>query len=171
MSTLIAAFAAITLHRRSPLDLPESRHLLALTLGVYAVVALIALRLDDASRGDVVAAAADVALFLGVVWVVLHVMERSARFLQTATALVGTGALLSAVSLPLILWLRDATAAGSGAGAPGFLYLLLYLWSIDVGGYVVAKALARPYILGVSIVVVYELTSQVMREALFPAAV
>jgi hypothetical protein len=60
---------------------------------------------------------------------------------------------------------QDATAAVQ----TGALALLL-MWSIDIAGFVVARAIDKPYIVGVLIMVGYVVGSILLGQLLFPAA-
>src|SRR5690606_8778540 len=106
---------------------------------------------------------------LAVVFLVLQVFDKGRRFLQTATALVGTGVMLSLINIPLLHWDEVLQAPPTELTTPRFLMLLLFVWSLDIAGHILSKALGKPYIVGVSIVVVYELASLSLLEALFPA--
>ena len=107
---------------------------------------------------------------LGVIFLVLHAFSRAGRFLQTATALVGTGVLLNLVYVPLLHWNEVWQAPPTELTLPRLLIVGMLLWSFDVAGYILSRALEKPYVVGVSIVVVYEIASIALRQALFPAA-
>jgi hypothetical protein len=165
--SLIQALLDIALHRRGPADLPASQFLLGLVLAVYLAIGLAVLQRDATLVQAASQLGFDTLVYLGTIWLVLRLFGRSRRLVQTATAFVGTDVILNAVALPLLLW-NDALAAPSAASAPQILILLLFLWSVDIGGYILSKALERPYVVGVSIMIVYVLTSMALREALFP---
>ncbi len=170
MWPLSLAFVDIILHRRGPQDLPASQLLLALLLVVYAVVTLVALRVISATESDMLFVVIEPIIDLGVIFLVLHAFSRAGRFLQTATALVGTGVLLNLVYVPLLHWNEVWQAPPTELTLPRLLIVGMLLWSFDVAGYIVSRALEKPYVVGVSIVVVYEIASIALRQALFPAA-
>src|SRR5690606_35164671 len=166
---LTAAFIDIALHRRGPQDLPASQFLLGLVLIVYAIVGGITLAVISATQADVILLAIELIADLGLVFLLLQFFQKASRFLQTAIALVGTGAMLSLIAIPLLHWDEVLQAPPTVLTTPRFLILVLFLWSLDIGGYIVSKALGKPYIVGVSIVVVYELASMSLLEAFLPA--
>jgi hypothetical protein len=167
---LTSAFIDIALHRRGPEDLPASEYLFGLALAAYAVVVIVLLGIVSASEADTAWVAAGLVLDLGVIYLLLMLFGRGNQFLQAATALVGTGVFLNLIAIPLHYWDEALAAPPTEMTSPRMLILVLFIWSLDVAGYIVAKALAKPYIVGVSIMVVYELASIQMRQALFPPA-
>ena len=170
MRPLSLAFVDILLHRRGPEDLPASQLLLALLLVLYAVVALIALRMMSATEADTLLVVIELVVDVGVAFIVLHLFGKAGRFLQTATALVGTGILLNLVYIPLLQWNEMWQAPAADLTAPRLLIVVLLIWSFDVAGYILSRALEKPYFVGVCIVVGYEIASLALRQALFPAA-
>lgn len=170
MWPLSRAFIDIALHRSGPQDLPASQFLLGAVLVAYAIVNFLALTVISVTQRDVMLLLIEPIVDLGVVFLVLKLFEKTRRFLQTATALVGTGVILSLIYIPVLHWNEVLQAPPTELTAPQVLALLLLVWSLDVAGYILSKALGKPYIVGVSIVVVYELASMSLRQALFPAA-
>lgn len=169
MWTLSLAFVDIALHRRGPQDLPASQLLLGLVLAVYLVLGLAVLQLG-ASFGEAAnVLLLDTLFYFAAIYLVLRLFDRSRRFLHTATALIGTDALLNAFALPLLLWDDALGAPPNELTTPRLLVLGLFLWSLDIGGYIFSQVLKKPYIAGVSIVLVYVLASMALREAFFPA--
>jgi hypothetical protein len=96
-------FLDIVLWRRGPQDLPASGLLVAITLAAYVMVGAVQLALLDESAATwLVFLVADPALLTASVWLLLRLYGHTERFQQTASAVLGTGALLGfAIYLPL----------------------------------------------------------------------
>ena len=107
-------------------------------------------------------------LYLLFVWAVLRVSGRSRRFLQTASGLLGVETLLSGIGIPILVWMSAVRDSGGEPTVATFLYLALFLWSVDVAGFILSKALQRAYFVGVLIVIGYVTVSLTLREYLFP---
>jgi hypothetical protein len=167
---LCLAFFDIALHRRGPEDLPASRFLLGLILAVYFVAGVTRLGFDTTPARAVVLLALDRVLYLGMAWLVLKAIEKRRRFLQTATALVGTDTFLIVLSLPVLLWDDRLGAPPTEPTLPRFLSLVIVLWSIDIGGFIMARAVSQPYVVGLAIMIVYALISMYLQSVLFPRA-
>lgn len=104
----------------------------------------------------------DAFAYLAYFWIVLRLFRRERRFRQTAGALLGTEILLYLLSMPLLLWSRAIDAPDAQLTIPSLLYIVLFIWSIDIAGFILSKAIERPYILGVVIVVLYVMISMVI---------
>jgi hypothetical protein len=165
---LALAFVDIALHRRGPQELPASTFLFVLVLVAYLVIAAIALQFAPTLERAAVLLAFETAVYCGFIWGVLKAFNHDQRFKQTATALLGTDALLSLLSLPLLLWTRELDTSGATTTAPDFFRVLLLIWSIDISGFVLSRGIGRPYILGVSIMIGYVLLLISLQVSLFP---
>lgn len=168
MWRIALAFIDIALHRRSPADLPASQFLLGLVLVAYVAIGLISVQLEMAFARALGIVLVDTLLYLSFTWLLLKSFRRSLRFTQTATALLGTSSLLALLAIPLFVWNRAYPTGDVDLTPPVMLALLLLLWSIDIGGYVLSRALDKAYIVGVLIVIVYALASMELRGMLFP---
>jgi hypothetical protein len=160
----------IALHRRAPADLPASQFVFGCVLAGYFAIALSALQIGATMQRPAMLLLFDSAFFLTSVWLILALFNQTQRYLQTVTAMVGTDLLLTLVGLPLLLWNSTLQASPTEITTPQLFLLLLFFWSVDIGGYVLSKALGRSYIVGVFIMIVYVLVSMTSRQALFPAA-
>ena len=170
MWRLISAFVEIAFHRRGPEQLPSSGFLLALVLAANLGIALLTVSLADVVDHPVLMVIVDAAFWLAFVWCVLRAFERERRFRQTASALLGTDTLLSLLGLPIVLWHRALNAPPTEATLPSVFYLLIVVWSVDIGAFILSRALDRMYVLAVAIVVGYLLLSISLRATLFPPA-
>jgi hypothetical protein len=96
-------FLDIVLWRRGPQDLPASSLLVGLTLAAYVLVGAVQLALLDESATEwLMFLVVDPAMLTATVWLLLRLYGRTERFQQTASAVLGTGALLGVVLyLPL----------------------------------------------------------------------
>jgi len=168
---LIYAFVEIALHRRGPDHLPASRFFFSLVLVVYTAVSVFSIQFADDLAHPYALIVVQGALSIAFTWCLLRAFERQHRFFQTASALLGTNAFLDLVSVWLVVWHRGLNVAPTELTLPLTLYLLVaVVWNTDVSAFVVARALDRPYFLGVSIVIGYLLLSYSLLVTLFPRA-
>jgi len=167
---LILAFVEIAFHRRSPEDLPASRGFLAAVLVVYVVLGFVTTRYLEIADYPELMVAFDTVVELGFIWAVLRAFERERRFRQTAVAVLGADTLLNLVSVPLWFWHRSLHAPKDEATLPYMLVLLVMLWSVDVSAFILSRALERPYVLTVAIMLGYVLLSIGVDATFFPAS-
>ena len=168
LSTLALIFVDIAFHRKGPDALPASRFLFGLVLVVYLTVSLLALQINWPLGQAVAPLVADVTFCMAFFWVVLQWGQRSARYWQTVTALLGAETFLSLVALPLLMLRAAATGSEVFGPMTALLLTVVLLWSIDVGGFILSRALEQAYVVGVLIMVGYVISSFMLGELLFP---
>lgn len=135
MLRLVKAFIDIALRRQTPAHLPASLFLLLLVAGVSALSEVLGALLPPPPNDAILARIVlGVGLPLAFTWVLLAVTRRRARFLQTATALLGVGALAGFILYPL-----DSLARVIGVDKPAALPFAV-LWMAVFIGYLLACA-------------------------------
>jgi hypothetical protein len=109
----LKAFLDIVLWRRGPQDLPASQLLLWLTAAAYVAVSIVQLLLlEEPAAAWVVFVVLDPVLLTVGVYLLLKLFGKTDRFLQTATAVLGTGVVLGLGMFLPVQWLLV------GAGLP-----------------------------------------------------
>ena len=171
MKKLVRAFVQIATLKLGPEDLPASGFLLGLVTAAYLLTGAASVAFYTSSAGEAaLQLAVDLCLTFGFFTLLLVLYRKAHRLLQTLTALLGTGVLLSLLALPLTAWLQalDMSAA-EGAPIPAVGIYLIVLWSIAVTGHILHRALEIPYVGGLVIGVVYFVFNLATFAKLFPA--
>ena len=102
MLQLAKAFLDIALRRQTPAYLPASLLLLVLAACAVALTEVFGALLPPPPNGQIpLRIVLEVGMPLTFTWVLLALARRRARFLQTATALLGVGALAALILYPL----------------------------------------------------------------------
>jgi hypothetical protein len=78
--------------------------------------------------------------------------------------------LLNLVTVPLVLWNGSLHAPNTETTIPQVLFILVAIWSVDISAFIMARALERPYVLTVAIMLGYLLLTVSVRVQLFPPA-
>lgn len=156
MLPILAAFVQIALRRRGPEDLPDSQFLL-LVAGLAYVITQAALAAPVYGSVPLLirSLALDLLLLCGFLWGLLRFTGHASRFRQTLTAVLGTGAVLSACMLPFNHWLDTVGEPGKLALAPTIGLLAVVAWSLVVNGHIFSRALSRPFAAGLLISIAY----------------
>jgi len=173
MIELFRAFLKIAILKMGPEDLPASRFLLGLVTAIYLVsgAASVALYTNDAGEA-VLQLAVDLGLTVAFFGAIVVLYGKRPRLLQTMTALLGTGALLSIAALPFTAWMRLLEITGhAGVGVPALGIYFVVLWSISVTGHIVHRALGIPFLGGLIIGVTYFVLNLATFASLFPSEV
>jgi hypothetical protein len=129
----LKAFLDIVLWRRGPQDLPASQVLLLLTAAAYVAVSIVQLLLlEEPAAAWVVFVVLDPLLLTAGVYLLLKLFGKTDRFLQTATAVLGTGVVLGLGMFLPVQWLLfkaglppESTVAGSVALAMVVIFALV----------------------------------------------
>ena len=167
MSEFIRLFTQIALLRRGPQDLPASRLLLALTVAAYLFVNFIvstALPPDSRWRESL---AVDTLFTLVWYLLLLRLVGRPERTLQTTTAVFGFQTVLA----PLLVgseWLIRRFGEDSTWQVPiTCAGLLLFVWLIAINSHVVKAALEWSATSSVALVILQTLAGWLLQFALF----
>lgn len=150
MLDLLTRLAFIVALRLGPQDLPVGNRVLLACLGLYALVTGISL--IDSSREIHPALLLSIALAvpLALSWIVLKSRGLTARWEQTVSALFGSSAVLSILTLPLNLL--------SGEQPPAllaFVLLLVFFWSFAVDAHIWRHALNVAYSTGLAVAAIF----------------
>ena len=158
LAKFLKVFVDIVLWRRGPQDLPASRLLFAIVATVYVAVSLLQMVLfapATPSGAWFMIVALDPALLVGGTYLLLRLFGHPERFLQTATAILGTGALLSVVvSLPVDAWLSRGDVAANSVVA-GMSQLALVVIGALVMGRILQQATDSNLFTGVAVSLTY----------------
>jgi hypothetical protein len=165
---LIFAFVDIMLHRRGPDTLPSSPFLLWALFALSLAADFVVLGLAGRSARWF---AVDVLVFglnVWFVWALLRTFNRQTRFRQTMTALLGTGVLLTVLQAPLIRAMLEPLPDPQNPTLtlPRVLGLLIMIWAIDISAFVFSRALERPYLLCIAVVIGYALLIESLQATL-----
>jgi hypothetical protein len=167
LKVLINYFVDLCLLRAAPQELPASSAVFQLALVANVLVGL--LLIAGARMGPLLSlmeSLLEVGLMLAVLRAGLYWRRLLPRFQQTATAIMGSSALLGLVALPML----SLTNSGDGDAATfsGLLLVLLLLWSVVVLGHIVRHAFNLALGQGILVGVLYTLASYAVIGTLFP---
>ncbi len=150
MRSLLRLFWEVCLLRKGPQDMPFSRELLALLIGLGLLVDVLRLSLANTGMdfaGVLVFTLAALGLNLAFLAGLPALLGYRARIVQTLIAWFGAMLLIGLVDLPLVLLLRLSPELGAGLV---FLFQLLVIWSLLVTMHVLRHTLAiNPVLAGV----------------------
>lgn len=162
---LLRLFIDICMLRATPQQLPAAPFLRSLALFAYVVSGLLALTPGEGvvRAGGMVAV--DTLAMLTLLVAALRWRGHPARFDQTASALLGTGALLGLLLLPVLA----LGGSGDGGVALAFpLWLTLFLWGLVVTAHILRHALELSLAGGMLAAVAYFVVSLLLIDLLFP---
>jgi hypothetical protein len=152
----LKAFLDIVLWRRGPQDLPASPLLLGLTAGAYVVVSTVQLAMLDEPVGAwVVFLLIDPILLAGGVYLLLRLFGKQARFLQTATAVFGTGVVLGLALFLPVQWIATQAGLSPQSTLAGLIALATVILFALVTGRILKLATDSNMFTGVTLALMY----------------
>lgn len=123
-------FISMCLFRSSPANLPASQACLAMTITAYYAVGL-ALLIEQRSALQIfLHVAIDVLILALICYLVLRFMGKPQRFLQTLTALIGVGLIISIVASPLYFQTSEADLQAGSSPLILQLNLAVLIWNL-----------------------------------------
>jgi predicted neutral ceramidase superfamily lipid hydrolase len=156
MLAIIQAFLNIALRRLGPEDLPDSNFLLGVTFIIYLLTQLPMAWIVFGSTNDIARILlVDATLLIFFLWALLSFTGHRSRLRQTLTAVAGTGALLSILSIPFNVWYATLANPETGPLIPSVIIALIVLWSFVIDGHIISRAIARPFVVGLMIAIAY----------------
>jgi len=154
--------------KRAPQDDAFSRVALGGALSAYVGIDLLQ-AISSATWSTAVAVTLmDTLAMVAFAWAVLQLTGKSARLVQTLTALAGTGVVLGIVGLPLVLQAARAQQAGETPAALAVAWLVMLAWSITVQAHIFRHALTVRYGLGLAVAGLHTVLAVALLEVFFP---
>ncbi len=169
ISILANEFFQICLLRRCPQDLPASPVLFWPVLFCYGVTSAILLLPTQDITFAVLTGLVESAMLLMITLVFLYLRSVPGRWLQTCTALAGTGLIFSLFALPLFYWRVFFEIGPDAQTLLGLLVLILVMWNITVMTHILRHALSASYVLGLLGSVTYITIISFVLQLVLPA--
>jgi len=162
---LIKVFWDICAIKAAPQDLPASSFLLGLALSGYLVTGAVVAAFQWPLSQAILAAFLDTIFLTVLSRVLLWARMLSGRFVQTLTALAGSGAVMTVIALPLVMWQGFVGVTDANVPTlPSWLLMIWMIWNVVVVGHILRHALSTVLPLGIGLAAVYAyITFQLMR--------
>jgi hypothetical protein len=149
MAEFLSRLVGVLLLRDGPQDMPAGTSALTLSIALYLGATAASVSIGEGADNPMAVLALAAVLPLILTRIVLGIGKRPERWNQTMTALFGTSALLSLVSLPL------ATSTGNEPNPVVVIAsLVLFFWSFAVDGHIWRHALEVSFAAGLAVAVV-----------------
>jgi hypothetical protein len=163
MGAIIRLTIDICLFHKGPQHLPHSRLLFYLAVVVYSFAGFVLLSLSAGFWTSVLQLLVEILLMCGFAWATLKMVNRAARFLQTATALFATDTLITLIAIPVF----GTMPAGDVSAPHSLLALALMLWHWLVTGHIFRHAVSTSFAFGLCLALMYIIGSYQIMTLLF----
>jgi len=165
MKNLIDVFWKVCLFKLKPQDLPSSSFLMLASIVAYGIASALVGLTSLPPVAAILSAVLDVALMGAMTQLLLWIRELGPRFQQTFTALMGTGAILGFLALPLFF--MQMQLGDEGVVLPSLFILGLMFWNLSIIGHILRHAISAPFFVGVMLAVIYMYVSISVMRSLF----
>ncbi len=164
MFEILALLFDICLFKKGPQDLPYVKGLLRLLFIVNVVVSFLMVSLHTNWLNALLQAGVSALLIVGFCGLMLTVAKKTARFYQTACALLGIDAMISFFALPSMA----SIVIGMGAFFAFLLTVAMMVWHLAVIGHIIRNALGQTLIFSLGLAFLYILVSYQVMALFFP---
>jgi len=165
LNALLRPFVELCLLRTGPQDLPASPVLLGIALAAHALGGTLATAFSLDLLSAIAAGTAGTALLALLTSTLLAAVGHGERTVQTLSALAGADALITFLTLPVLLYAYGT--AGQPSPLAGLLVLASIVWSISVFGHILRQALASTMTVGVVVAIVFAVVGYALFNQLF----
>jgi hypothetical protein len=168
LAALLRLYVDIALWRRGPQDVPAVGILLPLTVAAYVLLSTaIGEALPALRPGWLLQVSGDALFVAAWYWLLLLLMQRRERYLQTATALFGLQTMLAAPSI-VSVWLVQRYGEDALWQVPVFLLALaLSLWTLVAIACILRASLERSLGLCLTLAFLQMLVEELVFLAIF----
>ena len=172
MYALIKPFVSMCFFHANPQDLPASETLLGITLFAYmAVSTLLALPVYGIGIGFV-QAILEIVLPIVYTRIVLQFAHHQERYIQTLSALAGTGVVFGLISTPLVYSLYQTVDSQKSPDMTILrVYILILAWLVVVYGHVFRHALSSRMFVGLLVGFGYVFFTSMIINTVLPAPI
>ncbi|MFQ5469682.1 MAG: hypothetical protein ACE5EH_05170 [Gammaproteobacteria bacterium] len=164
MYQIISRYIDICKFKIAPQDIPYSKFLLLITLIAYFIGSVILSLFEWSLVKSVVVGLMDLSLIAGLSYMILWIRLSTERYVQTLTALAGSGAILDLVGIPIFLLQYNVDSG------PFVLELVIWVWvfwNMAVFGHVLRHALSTTMFTGAMLSLLYFFISFSMLNTFF----
>lgn len=127
--------------KAGPMDMPSSSNSLKLTLLVYFLIGIMISRIDTGWNASVLTSLTDTLFMIVAIKLALYFKSLQSRYLQTLTALAGSGIILNLIGYPLVIWLNQSDKLEREASIAMLFLVGLMFWSLMVIAHIFRQAL------------------------------
>jgi hypothetical protein len=153
---------------RRPQDLPASRSLMYLTIIAYGLISLLLLWPKLGALVGLLLVIAEIMVISAFIQLILYVKKHPGRFVQALTAVMGAGAVISILMLPLVYGVYTSGGVEQVSSMVLLAIYILFAWSLTVNAYIFRFAFDLPnFFIGIVYALGLYILSEVIMAILF----
>ncbi len=154
MSALLKTLVDVCTLKAGPQDLPMADSTKYTAIFFYWLLGVIVISLSQTFGEAVFIALVQTILLIFFTQIVLWITKRPERQTQTITALTGSGAIVTLIALPVLVWLNQSAPDDTASLATAF-WLMLFIWETLIIGHIFRHALDMSFFAGLGVSMLY----------------
>jgi hypothetical protein len=155
LKIIFLAFCEICVLKRKPQDLPVSGLFLGLCAVTYTISSFLLAYAYQDLNNSLTVALIDIGLMMMITWLLLVISRKPGRWVQTSTALLGTGTIFSLLASPIYYSFSIPGTDASGNVLLTFMVWILIVWNVIVMAHILRHALSVSFVMGVFVALGY----------------
>ncbi|HHJ80432.1 MAG TPA: hypothetical protein ENJ65_02240 [Candidatus Tenderia electrophaga] len=165
MKKVIEVFWQICLLKRAPQELPASSFLLLVSVLAYGMAGFLMGVMNMPAGQAFISSVLDIALVGSMTQLLLWIKDMGPRFQQAFTALMGSGAILGFLALPVLF--LQMQMGDQPAFIPSLMIISMVIWNLTVVGHILRHTISAPFFVGMLLAVTYMYVSMSIMRSLF----
>lgn len=145
-------FIQVCFLRAAPQDAPGSKSIRNISIAVYFAIGMLVSLHTQPLLPSLFVAFMQTLILVFITNLLLLIRKTPERFDQTVTALMGTGALIGLVAIPI---LNLILVTGGEASNLSFLWIVLIAWETAVAGHILRHAMDVTFITALGVALIY----------------
>lgn len=176
LKVLFFAFYEMCRLKKRPQDIPASKNLLTICVLFYSGLSIFIADLYQETELAVLSSIIELGLILLFSWALLQASGKAVRWLQTATALIGTNLIINILALPayVLVSFKDLNELGSSSGPQSFGLLVLAAlacWNIVIMAHILRHAIETHFAIALFLAITYIWIAFSFTASVMPAGV
>jgi len=167
MFEITKLFWDICLLKKAPQDIPYSVWFFRVTVAIYAFTSFLIIYLSTGWWEAMQQVLVGIVIIVTITLIILLLASKTARFYQTATAILGTDAMINFFAIPALATI----ITGRASEISNLILFGLMIWQWLISGHIFRNALSANFPFGLGVALLYIVISYWVMATLFPQIV
>jgi len=168
---LLRLFFELCLMKKGPKDVPDSSALLILVFCLYFLAGTVLLSSSLVFTEALMQSLIETILLGVFVYLLVSFFAIKNRFNQSVTAIYGSGAFITIVSMPFIFWMQSLTDNNGSTGVVGLIVFMLVCWSFTVMANIIRETIEKSFSVSLLLTFCYLYASFQLIKLVYPAEI
>ncbi len=169
--TLLRIFVDLCLIKKGPKDVPESAVLLKMVFFIYFLSGTLLLSSSIGLIDAIIQSFLETVLVGLFMYVLVSFFQVKNRFNQAVTAIYGSGALMTLLSVPYIFWMDGLVKNENPIGVIGLVVFFIVIWGFIVMANIIRETVQKSFSISLLLTFCYLYLSYQLINIAYPVEV